>query len=147
VAIAAGVFYSMALISDGSVISWGSTNLTSVPAAAQSDVIAIGAGAWHSVALVIPATPNISSQPESRTVSTGQSVAFSVAVQGIQPRYQWRKDGININGATASSLALGPARSSHAGSYTVVVSNFVGEVISAPAVLSVNPMQVGRVLA
>ena len=41
----------MALKSDGSVVSWGSLDQTTVPVAAQSGVTAIAAGSSHTVAL------------------------------------------------------------------------------------------------
>jgi hypothetical protein len=43
-----------------------------------------------------------------------------------------------INGATGSSYSLSSAQSGNAGSYTVVISNVMGSVTSAPAMLTVT---------
>jgi hypothetical protein len=50
-AIAAGESYTVALKNDGSVVSWGNLDQTTVPVAAQSGVTAIAAGYRHTVAL------------------------------------------------------------------------------------------------
>jgi hypothetical protein len=52
-AIAAGIFHSVALKTDGSVVAWGlnTSGQTTVPPAAQSGVIAIAAGNNNTVAL------------------------------------------------------------------------------------------------
>ena len=47
--------------------------------------------------------------------------------------YQWRKDGVTIAGATATSYVTGTA-----GSYDVVASNLAGSVTSSMATLTVN---------
>ena len=49
-AVAAGNFHSLALLSSGRVVRWGTTS--NVPAAAQSGVTAIAAGGYHSLALL-----------------------------------------------------------------------------------------------
>ncbi len=57
--------------------------------------------------------------------------------------YQWLRNlaplanGGRISGATASTLAISSLQPADAGSYTVVVTNFVGAVTSAVAVLTV----------
>ncbi|MCW5554800.1 MAG: hypothetical protein KIS67_21885 [Verrucomicrobiae bacterium] len=51
IAIAAGGNHTVALKNDGSVVSWGSLDQTTVPVAAQSGVTAIAAGSAHTVAL------------------------------------------------------------------------------------------------
>jgi N-acetylneuraminic acid mutarotase len=53
--------------------------------------------------------------------------------------YQWRKDGVNIPGANASSLSISSPASSDIGDYTVLVSlPGEGQALSAVASLSVN---------
>jgi len=87
----------------------------------------------------VPVAPTITTQPQSQTVTGGQSVSFSVLASGTAPlSYQWRKDGANIQGATSATYAIASVASSDAGSYDVVVSNSAGAVTSNPAILTVN---------
>jgi hypothetical protein len=68
----------------------------------------------------------------------GESVSFSVLATGASPLvYQWKKDGLVIAGAMASSLTLNSIASSNAGTYTVLVTNSAGSVTSLPALLTV----------
>jgi hypothetical protein len=83
--------------------------------------------------------PSIFVQPQSQTVQPGGSVSFSVFASGDPPlRYQWRKHGTNLPGATSSSLTLTNVQAANAGPYTVVVTNFSGSVTSDVAVLTVG---------
>jgi hypothetical protein len=110
-------------------------------------VTAIAAGAWHTVALVIPTAPNITTQPVGQAVNVWQSASFTVAATGYPLNYQWRKDGVDLAGATSATYSLPFAHTNHAGNYTVVVSNSVGSVTSAPpAVLTLNAVP-GTVVA
>lgn len=88
----------------------------------------------------VPASPSITSQPVSQTVTAGQTATFSVAASGATPlSYQWSKNGTAVNGATSSSYTTPPAATSDSGAlFTVVVSASVGNVISNVATLTVN---------
>ena len=100
-----------------------------------------GAVTSRVVTVTIALPPSITSQPQGQTVNPGQSAAFSVTVTGTAPfSYQWRKDGVNVSGANASSYTLPSAQVSNAGSYTVVVSNTAGGVTSSAATLTVNTL-------
>ena len=140
----------MALKNDGSVVAWGHNEFgqTDVPDEAQSGVVAIAAGSAHTIALVIPSAPIINTQPVSQTVNAGQSASFTVVARGYPLNYQWRKDETNLSGATDFTYHLGNAWFSDAGSYTVVVSNYLGSVTTAPpAMLAVNAAPPGSVVA
>ena len=64
---------------------------------------------------------------------------FAVVANGTQPlAYQWKRNGVNLPGATASTLTINQPQASDAGDYSVVVSNSVGSVSSAPAKLTVE---------
>ena len=56
--------------------------------------------------LVAPLTPPaITAQPQNQTVIAGAAADFSISVSGTAPlSYQWRFNGTNIPGATASQL-------------------------------------------
>src|SRR6185503_17835584 len=107
-------------------------------------VVANGAGSITSAvaqltvnAVAVP--PSITTQPQSQTVNAGANVNFSVVATGSAPlSYQWRKDNVNIGGATLASLSLNNVQTSQAGNYTVVVTNSGGSITSAVAQLTVN---------
>jgi uncharacterized delta-60 repeat protein len=83
--------------------------------------------------------PVIQTQPQNRTVDAGSSALFSVVAGGSSPLvYEWRRGGAPLPGQTNSSLLLTNVSPADAGSYTVVVTNFLGGVTSAPASLTVN---------
>jgi len=78
-------------------------------------------------------------QPAGLTARAGQGAAFGVAVAAV-PRatFQWRKDGVDIAGATGATHAIAAAGPADEGAYTVEVRNVAGTVTSAPARLSVT---------
>ncbi len=86
-----------------------------------------------------PDYPIITQQPQSRTVSAGSNVTFTVTASGRAPLgYQWRLNGTNITGATGTSLTLSNVQPALAGNYTIRVTNIYGSAVSSNAVLSVN---------
>lgn len=85
-----------------------------------------------------PSAPTISQQPSSQTAATGANVTFTVTATGNPSlTYSWRKNGSNISGANSSSLTLNNVQASDSGTYSVVVINTAGSVVSADATLSV----------
>ena len=85
------------------------------------------------------ALPVITVQPISQNVSASSTVTFGVAATGSPaPTFQWRKEGSAITGATANSLTLSTVRATDAGAYTVAITNSVGTVTSAPAILTIS---------
>ena len=92
-----------------------------------------------SATLTVVVAPSITTQPAAQTVNAGQTATFSVTATGTAPLYQWRKNGMDISGATSSSYTT-PATSSadNAAEYTVTVSNSAGTVTSSNASLTVN---------
>ena len=74
------------------------------------------------------------------TVTAPASAAFSVVAAGDAPlRYQWRRNGTNIPGATSASYTLTPTAVSDTGAqFDVVVTNAAGTATSATASLTVN---------
>lgn len=84
--------------------------------------------------------PSIVTQPTNKTVRTGQTAKFSVTVSGSNPiSYQWRKNGIDISGATSSVYLTPPVTTDDNGSlFSVVATNVAGSVTSANATLTVR---------
>src|SRR5262249_54434107 len=60
------------------------------------------------------------------------------ALQMAAPTYQWLFNGQTMSGAMLSSLTLPSAKLEDAGSYSVVVSNAIGTVISERAQVAVT---------
>ncbi len=87
--------------------------------------------------------PNITSQPQSQTIQSGQTATMSVGASGTAPfSYQWYRgssgDTSNpINGATSSSYTT-PALTQTT-SYWVRVNNSCGSANSNTASITVNP--------
>ena len=83
--------------------------------------------------------PTITSQPVSATVAVGASASFSVAATGSGTlSYQWRKGGAAIAGAASPTLSIPSAQTFDAATYTVLVSNSAGSVVSPGATLTVQ---------
>jgi len=118
------------------------TNAQIADAGSYTVEVTNSAGAATSVAAVLtvspPIAPAISVPPESMTVIAGQTVTLAVEAEGTMLIYQWNKDGMPIEGATSSTLTLTGVQPNDAGSYTITLSNDLGTITSAEAVLTVN---------
>lgn len=76
----------------------------------------------------------ITAVPTNRTVAVGAGTTFNVLAQGSTTlAYQWRHDGTNLPGATASALSLANVQAANAGNYDVIVTDISGSITSAPA--------------
>ena len=103
--------------------------------------LARGAGSVGRVSAVVASqAPQITTHPQSQTRQVGQSVTFSVVAAGTAPlSYQWQRNGVNIAGATASSLTIAAVAAADNGAlFRVVVSNAVGTATSNAATLTVT---------
>lgn len=76
----------------------------------------------NAATLTINVIPAITSQPQNQTVCQGGNSSFSVTATGTNLVYQWKKNGVNISGATNSTYSILSTQSSDAGQYTVDVS-------------------------
>lgn len=92
---------------------------------------------------VLHAAPTITTQPANTTVAYGASATFSVVVSGnATPSYQWLRNGVALTGifsTTASYTARNLTTADSGASFSVVVSDSSGSVISSNALLTVNP--------
>ncbi|VVB55280.1 Carbohydrate binding domain protein [uncultured archaeon] len=83
--------------------------------------------------------PVIISQPLNQTILNGSAATFSVAANGTEPlSYQWKKNGVNITGATGSSY-ITPVMSllDNGTKFSVLVRNSYGSVTSNEVRLTV----------
>ena len=136
-------------------------NGTNVPGAVLSsltlDAVSVASAGLYSVVvsnpagvvvsanalLVVSSPPVISTQPAARVVNAAAPVTFTVSALGDAPfTYQWRFNGTNLVGATGTNFSIAAATPSHAGLYTVVVSNRLGTATSSAARLTVLPISV-----
>jgi hypothetical protein len=145
---AAGVLNSQLLweygnsnLTDTAAVTFGLAVGDSAPALTSGDprlLAAENSTTWLN-GWVPQLAPNIVSQPGSQAVSGGATATFTVVATGIfAPAYQWLFNGNPLAGQTASSLVISNANANYAGSYSVIVSNAVGVVLSASAALTVG---------
>ncbi len=82
--------------------------------------------------------PVITTLPTSRDLVAGSNYTLFVGVRAGSASYQWRFNGVDIPGATRSTLFLAGDYYPIPGTYTVVVSNAFGSVTSAAASVTVE---------
>ena len=83
--------------------------------------------------------PSIITQPTNQNFMVGDNVSFNVVADGSSPlSFQWQFNGTNLNGATGTLLTITNVQLTHAGTYSVIVTNSVAAVTSSPAILSVG---------
>ena len=140
---------------NGSPILTGGTSSTyTIPAATAANAGTYSVAVTNLVGNVTSAnailtvnTPvSITSQPASVTVTSGSSASFSVTATGTAPfTYQWSKNGSPITGGTSSTYTIPAATDTNAGTYSVVVTNLVGNVSSANAILAIKmPINISK---
>ncbi|MCH8807976.1 MAG: phage tail protein, partial [Planctomycetes bacterium] len=129
---------------DFTVIPGATERTYVVPAVSQSDggvyvvVVVNGCGfAWSDPASVTIQT-TILTHPAGQTVCENDPVFFTVGATGAALTYQWRKDGVNISGATQNFFVINAAALSDAGIYDVVVTSAQCVQTSDPAPLVVQ---------
>jgi len=93
----------------------------------------------NKAALILDVPPVIVKDPENETACTDGSVVLSVTAAGTGLSYQWRKNGVNIPGATGRDLKITDITPADSGSYDVVIKGANNVTLtSAPAKVSVN---------
>ena len=86
-----------------------------------------------------PTPPLVITHPVDVFIPTGSNATFSITASGTDPlSYQWRFGGININGATNTSLTITNAQNLNVGLYSAVVSNAGGTATSSNASLTLG---------
>ena len=125
------------------------------------DILAAGSGSgvvtWNKTNWLLttyPATaPQISAQPQSQTAAPGGSVTFTVVASGsANLNYQWYfNTNTPLTGATSPLLTVNNVQATNAGTYSVIITNGVGQAVSQTATLSLSqsaptPPQFGAVI-
>ena len=120
---------------DGVMITGAAESAYSVSAVTSSD-----SGGYHvtvsntagtatsaTASVTVVAPPLIETQPIGGAVSVGGDISLSVeAIGSGSVSYQWRQDGVALDGQTQASLDLAGLKLSDEGSYSVEVSNEAG---------------------
>jgi hypothetical protein len=152
--VSAGGQHSCGIQTDGTLACWGddAEGQSTLP---SGTFIQVSAGQKHTCGLrtagilicwgtntdgqaALPSAPQIITQPASQTVYVRSPLTLSVDVTGVPaPSYRWRKDGIDISGATAADYTVVSSSFDDAGDYDVVVTNTVGSTTSITATVRV----------
>ncbi len=140
--LAAGAYHDAVLKNDRSLEAWGTSSygaLTFPPD--LTNVIAMGLGVATTLAVV--RGPALRTQPESQTFLAGTNATLiATAEAGDAFTYQWLFNGEPLPQATNAILAFSPVLPSHAGGYSVMVSNAFGTMTGTSATLRVSPMRI-----
>lgn len=82
--------------------------------------------------------PIIITQPVSQQVNVFESATKTVAASGTNLKYQWRHNGLEIEGAIFASYSIIYAIPDNAGTYDVLVYNNCGSERSVSSLLDVE---------
>jgi alpha-tubulin suppressor-like RCC1 family protein len=95
------------------------------------------------------ASPSVTQHPQAVTANPGASAVFSAQASGTAPlSYQWFRNGVAINGATAPTYSLATLQQSDQGAqFTVQVTNAAGSALSFSALLTVTEAPVAPSIA
>lgn len=131
-----------ALRNDGRVFAWGASlslaSMTNLPPGV-SNVIALAVGDNAVFATVGDGSPSFVDSMEERTVARGRPLILNALAVGQPPLdYQWRRDGVDLPGATNPILTHADTQFSDAGVYSVIVSNVLGVIDGVVATVSVE---------
>jgi hypothetical protein len=106
---------------------------------------AVGSATSATATLTVDNPPAITVQPANQTVAVGKAVRLTITATGTASlKYQWLENGTNlanggnISGVTTAALAISDAQSNNSGTYSVLITNLVGSVLSSNAVVMVE---------
>ena len=125
--------------------------LTAISAADQADYSVVVSNIVNAVtstaaSLTVETMPTISAGPVSTNLATNGAIVLNVTASGQNLKYQWMKDSTNIvqpfSTSTNKFSTNSSAKAIDSGTYTVIVSNDVGSVVSTGAVVYVMELPV-----
>jgi hypothetical protein len=96
-----------------------------------------GSATSNAATLTVTGTaPVVITQPASVAQPAGTAASLTVVASG-SPAYQWRKNGVNVVGATNATLPFAALTAADTASYDVVLTNATGTVTSNAATVVV----------
>jgi hypothetical protein len=112
-------------------------SVAAVDAGAYSVRVSNGAGTATSLAATLSVLGFRTDLPATATVLTGATRTLAVVATGSPlPTYQWRKDGVDIPNARAASYVVPATLVPTTASYSVVIANSAGSLVSTVCTLS-----------
>ncbi len=131
----------------GANLTLGSVQASVVGSYSVTVTNAAGAVTSSAATLVVNTAPVLTLQPRTQTALAGSVITFAVTASGgTSFNYQWRKNGVQITGATGATLTLTGVTAADVGNYDVLVSNALGTVGSSLAQLNVVSAPVAPVI-
>lgn len=116
----------------------GTTQILLAVAGSPDSAIAVGFAGTILQSAATPSAPTVTITPASTYEAVGGNIAFTATAAGSAPfLYQWRKDGVDLPGATSETFFLPNVQLTHSGTYSCAVTNPLGFTVSAPAQLTV----------
>jgi hypothetical protein len=96
----------------------------------------------NSATLTVVDVPSITAQPQNQATPLGNGAVFSVTASAAGAlTYQWQTNGVDVTGATGSSIAVSNLTFAASGTgYRVIVTDCAGSVTSTVASLTVTPV-------
>ena len=138
-------------LSDGGRITGTTTKELTITSAVGADsgrytcrvMNPVGTAESQAAEVIVPLPPAITLQPTGSTLDLNAGLNLSVSAIGTAPlTYVWRRDGTIIPGATAATFSVANVNASHAGNYTVTVTNAYGSVQSTSVSVMVRTLPV-----
>jgi Immunoglobulin I-set domain/HYR domain len=119
---------------NGATLTQSTTELSPGDHLVQVEVRGQCGLATTNVATLTVLVPTMATAPADLMLKPGESARFSTSASGTEPlAYQWRKDGVDIAGATSATYRIASVSGTDAGVYCVVVSGACGSVTNCAA--------------
>ncbi|MBL8802458.1 MAG: immunoglobulin domain-containing protein [Planctomycetes bacterium] len=142
---ASGSNLSYKFYRNGQTVQSGSSNTYTVPSASAVDAgtytcqIGNGCGDMLSapVTVVVNSAPSAVQQPTGLGLCAGSAGQLQFVASGTPaPTYQWKRNGVDIPGATSSTYSIPSMNAGLAGSYQCNATNVCGVTISNEVLLT-----------
>jgi fibronectin-binding autotransporter adhesin len=139
-----GINTGVPLAGTGSALDFGPQTIPANYTVIASNTITAHVGPMYGSANVFASGITMNTEPSSVTLVTNLPASFIVSATGAALSYQWYQNGApltnnaNISGATSATLNFAAAGATNVGSYTVVIQDPCGDIITStpPATLT-----------